>query len=69
MMGIELQDVLALCLVVAAAAVAVWRRATRHRAAGTCAGCASGCGLEPAGSPPERVALDLRSKPSRRHGV
>lgn len=69
MMSLELQDVLALALVAGAAAAATWRRLSRTRSAGACVGCAMGCRLEPAGSPPERVVLDLRSGPSRRHSI
>ena len=65
MMGTELQDLLALGFVAVAVIVAVWRRLTRPHTTGACAGCASGCGPGPLGSPPERVTLDLRSDPSK----
>ncbi len=65
MMGIELQDVLALGLVAVAAIAAVWRRLSRPRTTGACAGCAVECSRRPVGSPPERVTLDLRSDTSK----
>ncbi len=69
MMALELQDLLSLALVAGTATFAIWRRLNRRRATGACAGCATECHLERTGSPPDRVVLDLRSEPSRRHTI
>jgi hypothetical protein len=68
MTGLEIQDVFALAVVAVVVGAAIWRRASRRTATSTCGGCGSGCGIDAPGSPPDRVALDLRPGPHGRRG-